>query len=91
MSQGWSHLVVRKSGRQSPRCGGGAGKVCGNPQTRMELGPGAWFPWVIHGFAASPSPGNLLELPILRGLPRPTESETLETGSRNLRANKSSR
>lgn len=44
VSQGWSHLVVRESGRQSPRCGGGVGKVCGNPQTRTELGPGAWFP-----------------------------------------------
>lgn len=39
---------------------------------------------VIHGPAAAVSPGNLLEMPIIRLNSRPSESDTLGMGPRNV-------
>lgn len=49
-----------------------------------------WFQSVVARSAAAAAPGNLLEIQILWPLPRPTESEPLGVGPRNLQVNKHS-
>lgn len=80
-----------------PLCGGGMVRVAVILSQDGLLDLGVWFSQGDPGSDGcreqlpQRNPGDLLELPVLSGLPRPTKSETQKVRSRNLRVDTPSR